>query len=903
MLRINKALHLTSKCPPTFRSFALNRSSINFQLTASKQQQNKKCALYYAKIASVAIISTVGIGTVLTSSSDKNDDAKRSMSPESTLPFPKRANCEANQLLQENRKRDKAEAHTPFFRKNISVRPGRKPINVMIHRMRSLRSRPMNEKYIVDWRNVIGEGAYGSVHPARLAATREKVALKKISKRYTNSSNFKTETDALLRIYDNGGHPNISGLRDMYEDNAHYYLILDLVSGGEMFEHLIQYGAYSEANASRLMREVASALAFLHGVGVVHADLKPENLLLCSKKASDGTIKVIDFGCAVMAPADNYYDDLNAENGGGVTFNDQGQEVRNVPQRTTPQIAASTGTTAYWPPERFVKGSSATAASDMWAAGAILFIMLAGVHPFDLQGMSADTEIEERIKTNPLPPIGPNTTGHLSESALNVIRRLMDPDPNKRLTAYEMMKHPWIRGETATTEKIERIDKKLSRFQDLKNKLEAGIFAVLVSNGTRREHNLSEAKVSDDDDDGEKSRQHIMKRAFESFDSDGKGFVSPNDLGRVVNKFIPQSKANDSDWDGVIQQAALEGESETLVQQAALEGESDTSQVSNGLTLSEFSQLFSRLNNVHVPKGHFLFKAGDDGDAMYFINSGKVEVLTRKGQLVSILRQGDFFGEGSLLEEDNKRFSSARAAAPTDLMKISREEFERYIASSKIAKQQLKLVWKSRTLNDAKNLIRLQTKVKTRLLKKGDIVYKEGEVGKSMFMVHDQDGGEFEVRHKGVKVHNYYGGDSFGETSVIMQRPRSSTVSCSSDNCKLIEMDGSDFLAATANDPQSATSIRDMCRKRMFKKAVKNLSLEKKRGFSMDDLVAAFHDADTDGNGYLALQEIRNIMHRIDPTFPEEEIKAMLKYIDIDEDGQMGPEDFKRMFRVFDEKP
>jgi serine/threonine protein kinase len=119
------------------------------------------------------------------------------------------------------------------------------------------------------------------------------VALKKISKRYTNSSSFKTETDALLRIYDNGGHPNISGLRDMYEDYNHFYLILDLVSGGEMFEHLINYGAYSEADAARLMYEIASALAFLHGVGVVHADLKPENLLLDSKKRIDGVIKMV----------------------------------------------------------------------------------------------------------------------------------------------------------------------------------------------------------------------------------------------------------------------------------------------------------------------------------------------------------------------------------------------------------------------------------------------------------------------------------------------------------------------------------------------------------------------------------------------------------------------------------
>jgi hypothetical protein len=137
--------------------------------------------------------------------------------------------------------------------------------NVMLHRKRSKAGRDLYSKYNVDWKTVLGEGAYGSVYPARLACTGEKVALKKISKRHTNSSAFRNETAALLRIYDNGGHPNISGLRDMYEDHSHFFLILDLIKGGEMFDHLSKEGAYSEADSARLIFEVSSALAFLHG--------------------------------------------------------------------------------------------------------------------------------------------------------------------------------------------------------------------------------------------------------------------------------------------------------------------------------------------------------------------------------------------------------------------------------------------------------------------------------------------------------------------------------------------------------------------------------------------------------------------------------------------------------------
>ena len=72
----------------------------------------------------------------------------------------------------------------------------------------------------------------------------------------------------------------------------------DLVPGGEMFEHLIQYGSYSEDDASRLVQEILSALAFLHNIGITHADLKPENVLLCEKNQGSETVKIIDFGCA-----------------------------------------------------------------------------------------------------------------------------------------------------------------------------------------------------------------------------------------------------------------------------------------------------------------------------------------------------------------------------------------------------------------------------------------------------------------------------------------------------------------------------------------------------------------------------------------------------------------------------
>lgn len=125
---------------------------------------------------------------------------------------------------------------------------------------------------------------------------------------------------------------------------------------------------------------------------------------------------------------------------------------------------------------------------------------------------------------------------------------------------------------------------------------------------------------------------------------------------------------------------------------------------------------------------------------------------------------------------------------------------------------------------------------------------------------------------------------------------------CASDTCRVHEMKAADFLAAIEVNPGMAASLRDMCRKRLFKKAVKQYSLSKKRGLSEEDLIAAFHDADIDKSGYLNLDEVRRLFHRMDPNYPMEEIVALLKYVDVDEDGLLGFEEYIRLFRQFEKE-
>jgi serine/threonine protein kinase len=458
----------------------------------------------------------------------------------------------------------------------------------------------LSNKYNVDYSQKLGQGAFGSVYLATHRETGEKVALKCIDKKYTDDSSFQREMNALLHLRLNGGHPNISGLREDFDDDKSYHLILDLVSGGEMFDHLVKQGSYSEADAARLFSEVASAISFLHGIGIVHGDLKPENLMLTSTKSSDSVIQVVDFGCA---------------------------EVQNETPTLEQAPGPSGRTVAYSPPEAFDgKHTNADAALDMWALGVILYIMLSGMHPFDLEGTATDEEIESRVRNREAPPLdNSKVTAHLSDSSIDLIKKLMAWKPKNRLTAIEMLDHPWVKGETALTTKIEDSDTKLLHYRKFKSQIESKIFADLVKWA---------------DDQSSSNNSSLIERSFRSLDENGKGFLSLSDLQKTLSTDKKDSARTPTTLGKFLNMFSFVVE---------------TADNANSLSLSGFSNLVSEsMKNKHFPKGQIVYKEGDNGDHMYFINSGTIEVSTKDGSVVQ-RKQGKFFGEGALLHPEGLR--------------------------------------------------------------------------------------------------------------------------------------------------------------------------------------------------------------------------------------------------------
>ncbi|PKK17041.1 calcium/calmodulin-dependent protein kinase I, partial [Columba livia] len=146
---------------------------------------------------------------------------------------------------------------------------------------------------IYNFREVLGTGAFSEVVLAEEKATRKLVAIKCIAKKALEGKETSIENE--IAVLHKIKHPNIVALDDIYESGTHLYLIMQLVSGGELFDRIVEKGFYTERDASALIRQILDAVKYLHDMGIVHRDLKPENLLYYSLD-EDSKIMISDFG-------------------------------------------------------------------------------------------------------------------------------------------------------------------------------------------------------------------------------------------------------------------------------------------------------------------------------------------------------------------------------------------------------------------------------------------------------------------------------------------------------------------------------------------------------------------------------------------------------------------------------
>ncbi|PHU05740.1 hypothetical protein BC332_26562 [Capsicum chinense] len=233
-------------------------------------------------------------------------------------------------------------------------------------------------------------------------------ACKSIAKRrLTTEEDIEDVRREIQIMHHFAGQPSVVQIIGAYEDAVAVHVVMELCAGGELFDRILQRGHYSEKKAAELARVIISVVEACHSLGVMHRDLKPENFLFVNQQ-EESPLKAIDFGLSVFFKPGEIFSDV-------------------------------VGSPYYVAPEVLRKHYGLEC--DIWSAGVIIYILLSGVPPF---WDETEQGIFEQVLTGEL-DFASEPWPSISESAKDLVRKMLVRDPKKRLTAHEVLCHPWVR--------------------------------------------------------------------------------------------------------------------------------------------------------------------------------------------------------------------------------------------------------------------------------------------------------------------------------------------------------------------------------------------------------------------------------------------------------------------------
>ncbi|KAL8093055.1 calcium-dependent protein kinase 13 [Apium graveolens] len=341
----------------------------------------------------------------------------------------------------------------------------------------------IEDKYMVD--RELGRGEFGVTYLCIDRSTREMLACKSISKRKLRTAvdidDVRREVAIMKHLPQDS---SIVTLREACEDDNAVHIVMELCEGGELFDRIVARGHYTERAAAGVVKTIMEVVQLCHKHGVIHRDLKPENFLFANKK-ENSPLKAIDFGLSIFFKP-------------GETFS----EIVGSPYYMAPEVLRRN-----YGPE-----------IDIWSAGVILYILLCGVPPFwaeSEQGV-AQAIIRGQIdfKREPWPSI--------SETAKNLVRQMLEPDPKIRLTAKQVLEHPWIlNAKKAPNVPLGDVVKSRLKQFSLMNRFKRKALRVIAEF-------LSNEEVGD------------IKELFNKIDTDSDGIVSVEELKAGLHKFGSQ---------------------------------------------------------------------------------------------------------------------------------------------------------------------------------------------------------------------------------------------------------------------------------------------------------------------------------------------------------------------------
>uniref|UniRef100_A0A8C1BTE1 BR serine/threonine kinase 2b n=2 Tax=Cyprinus carpio TaxID=7962 RepID=A0A8C1BTE1_CYPCA len=322
----------------------------------------------------------------------------------------------------------------------------------------------------------LGKGQTGLVKLGIHCVTCQKVAIKIVNReKLSESVLMKVEREiAILKLIE---HPHVLKLHDVYENKKYLYLVLEHVSGGELFDYLVKKGRLTPKEARKFFRQIISALDFCHSHSICHRDLKPENLLLDEKN----NIRIADFGMASLQVGDSL-------------------------------LETSCGSPHYACPE-VIRGEKYDGRkADVWSCGVILFALLVGALPFDDDNLR---NLLEKVK------LGVFHMPHfIPPDCQNLLKGMIEVDATKRLTLEQIQKHTWYIGGKNEPEPEQPVPRKVAiRTLPSTEDIDPDVLESMHSLGCFRDKNKLMKDLLSDDDNQEKMIYFLLLDRKERYPS------------------------------------------------------------------------------------------------------------------------------------------------------------------------------------------------------------------------------------------------------------------------------------------------------------------------------------------------------------------------------------------------
>nr|GEW97635.1 calcium-dependent protein kinase 20-like [Tanacetum cinerariifolium] len=423
-----------------------------------------------------------------------------------------------------------------------------------------------NIKDVYSMGKKLGQGQFGTTFLCVEKETGKEFACKSIAKRkLTTKEDLEDVRREIQIMHHLAGHDNVISIVGAYEDAVAVHVVMELCAGGELFDRIIQRGHYTEKKAAELARLIVGVVESCHSLGVMHRDLKPENFLFINEQ-EEAPLKTIDFGLSMFFKPGEMFTDM-------------------------------VGSPYYVAPEVLRKFYSQEC--DIWSAGVIIYILLSGVPPF---WDETEQGIFEQVLKGDL-DFASEPWPSISESAKDLVRKMLVRDPKRRLTAPEVLQHPWVQDNGVAPDKPldSAVLSRLKQFSAM-NKIKKIAIRVIAET-------LSEEEIAG------------LKEMFKMIDADGSGQITLEELKKGLEKV--GANIQDSEIVGLMEAADIDN--------------------SGTIDYGEFVAAMLHINKIHKEDHMYAAFSYFDKDGSGYITSDELQQACEK------------FGLGDMHYEDVMR--------------------------------------------------------------------------------------------------------------------------------------------------------------------------------------------------------------------------------------------------------